>query len=104
MSGKSALVFLALGATSLSAADGRETFEQHCIACHGADGRARTPAGKKLGAKDLGESRLPDAEIEKQILDGVRDAKASHRMPPFREKLSRDEVAALVVYVKTFRK
>lgn len=79
-------------------------FAAHCVPCHGADGKARTPAGKKLGARDLSESRLPDAEIERQILDGVRDAKAAHRMPPFRDKLGNQEVAALVSYVKTFRR
>lgn len=95
---------LLIPAGAAPAVDGRDVFAAHCTPCHGADGKARTPAGKKLGAKDLSESKIADAEIERQILDGVRDAKAVHRMPPFRDKLSNQEVAALVSYVKTFRR
>ncbi|MCX6955798.1 MAG: c-type cytochrome, partial [Verrucomicrobia bacterium] len=76
----------------------------HCAACHGADGRARTPAGKKLGAKDLSESKFTDAEIETRILHGVKDKKGAERMPAFKERLRAEEVAALVAFVKTFRR
>jgi len=88
----------------LRAADGGELFVTHCAPCHGADGRARTPAGKKLGAKDLSESKLAAADIEKQILTGTKDARGNERMPSFKAKLAPGEVAALVAYVKTFRR
>jgi len=68
------------------------------------DGKARTPAGKKLGAKDLSESKLADADIEKQILTGTKDQKGNERMPSFKAKLAPDEVAAVVAFVKTFRR
>jgi mono/diheme cytochrome c family protein len=84
--------------------DGAALFEQHCIPCHGPDGRARTPAARKLGAKDLTESRLPDAEITQQIVAGQRDKNGKERMPPFREKLTDPEVTALVGFVKSLRK
>ena len=86
------------------AADGAELFVAHCAPCHGTDGKARTPAGKKLGAKDLSESKLADAAIEKQIFDGLKDAKGAERMPSFKAKLAPDEIAAVVVFVKTFRR
>jgi mono/diheme cytochrome c family protein len=95
---------LALGGNLALAADGSELFTTHCAPCHGADGKARTPAGKKLGAKDLSESKLADADIEKQILTGTKDPKGNERMPPFKAKLAPDEVAAVVAFVKTFRR
>ena len=96
---------LPLGIAALAqGADGVDVFAQYCTPCHGADGKARTPAGKKLGAKDLSESKLPDAEIEKQILGGKKDERGSDRMPAFKGRLTESEVASLVVFVKTFRR
>lgn len=86
-----------------SAANGGEVFGTHCASCHGIDGRGRTPAGKKLRVKDLAESNLADTDIEKQIVNGTQDAKGNVRMPEFKTKLSPEEVAALVAFVKTLR-
>ena len=60
--------------------------------------------GKKLRVKDLAESKLADADIEKQIVNGTQDAKGNARMPEFKTKLSPGEIAALVAYVKTLRR
>ena len=97
------VIVLLASSTIVRAADGGEVFTAHCAPCHGLDGKARTPAGKKLGAKDLSESKLDDRAIEKQILFGVKDPKGSDRMPAFKERLATAEVAALVGFVKTFR-
>ncbi len=81
-----------------------EKFQDHCASCHGPDGRARTPAGRKLGVKDLTESKIPEAEVVRQILDGAADANGKPRMPPFREKFTADEVAALAAFVLALRR
>ena len=86
-----------------SAADGQQLFLNSCVACHGADGKGLTPAGKKLGAKDLTQSTLGDGEIEKQIATGDKDAKGKSRMPAFGALLSPEDTAALVAYVKSLR-
>ena len=87
-----------------AAPDGAAIFEQYCIPCHGTDGRARTPAARKLDVKDLTESKLPDADITRQIAEGKKDAKGKERMPGFRAKLDDPEIAALVAFVKSLRK
>lgn len=61
------------------AVSGREVFEAHCASCHGVDGKGRTPAGKKLRVKDLAESKVADADIEKQIVNGTQDPKGNAR-------------------------
>ncbi|HZF73236.1 MAG TPA: c-type cytochrome, partial [Gemmatimonadaceae bacterium] len=55
------------------AADGKEVFAKQCASCHGPDGKAQTPIARKLGVKDLTQSKLTEAEIEKQIVEGKRD-------------------------------
>lgn len=87
-----------------AARSGQVLFEEFCTPCHGTDGKGRTPAGRKLGAKNLSESKLADAEIEKQIVNGTKDARGVDRMPSFKEKLTAGDVAALLAYVKTFRR
>lgn len=91
-------------ASTLSAADGRQLFGTNCASCHGIDGKARTPAGKALGAKDLSASKLTDSEIEKQITNGVQDASGKQRMPAFKSRLTAEDITALVAHVKSFRK
>ncbi len=94
----------ALSAVAAHAApDGAALFGQYCIPCHGPDGRAGTPAARKLGAKDLAASRLTDAEITHQITDGKKDAAGKDRMPAFKPPLTEPEIAALVEFVKSLR-
>lgn len=84
--------------------EGAGLFEQYCIPCHGPDGRARTLAARKLGVKDLAESKIADAEIARQIAEGKKDGAGKERMPAFKPKLADPEVAALVAFVKRLRK
>jgi mono/diheme cytochrome c family protein len=96
--------YLAIASLAPAAANsGADLFAEHCAPCHGMDGKARTPAGRKLGAKDLSLSKLSDAELEKQIVTGAKDTRGLDRMPSFKEKLQPAEISAVVAYVKTFR-
>lgn len=96
-------VAFGLAASAACGATGAEIFADHCAPCHGLDGKARTPAGRKVGAKDLSESKLSDAEIQKQILNGAKNERGVEKMPSFREKIPAAEIDLLVAYVKTFR-
>jgi mono/diheme cytochrome c family protein len=86
------------------AADGKELFAKQCAACHGPDGKAQTPIARKLGVKDLTQSKLSEAEIEKQITEGKRDEHGKEKMPSFKGKLSTDEIKLLIAVVKELRK
>jgi len=99
------LAGLALAAgVAARAADGPAVFADNCASCHGMDGRARTPAGRKLHAKDLTLSRLTDEQIEHQIREGQKDEQGKQAMPPFQDQLTPDEIKALIPVVKAFRK
>lgn len=91
-------------ATAVGAADGPALFTVNCANCHGKDGKAQTPIGRKLGAKDLSVSTLADDDIKRQIRGGKRDAGGKQLMPAFEDRFSDEEITALVAAAKSFRK
>jgi cytochrome c553 len=97
------LLVVAVGGDGLRAGDGPAIFNAQCASCHGPDGRAQTPAGRRSGAHDLAESRIPDAEIARRIAEGVKNASGRLKMPAFKDQLSDDEIRDLVLAVKAFR-
>lgn len=94
---------LAFATSPAAHADAKALFTTHCMSCHGPDGKARTPVARKLGVKDLTDSKTTDEEIERQILEGTKDKQGNQRMPPFKQKLSADDVKLLVAWVKSLR-
>ena len=102
---RSVVVFAAIAATSVAyAASGADVYGDFCASCHGADGKAHTPAGKKVGAKDLTQSTLPDAAIIAQITNGKKNERGVEKMPAFKDRLSAADISAVAAYVKTLRK
>jgi mono/diheme cytochrome c family protein len=88
-------------ATPLLAADGAALYKANCNTCHGPTGAGDTPAGKMMKAKPLGGAdvqKLTDAEITATIANG------KNKMPKFGQKLSADDIKALVAFVRTFKK
>ena len=94
-----ALSILALPprATAQSGNDAQKVYEQQCAKCHGPDGSGNTQIGKAVGAKDLRAPealKLTDAAISKQIEQGKGN------MPPFGGSLSKEQISALIPYVR----
>ena len=87
-----------LGFSGVALADGAATFGKKCTSCHGKDGKSDTAMGKKMNAKDLTASKLDVAEIEAVITDG------KGKSPPFKGKLSPEEIKELAAYVKSLAK
>ena len=86
---------LALLATAavVRAEDSATLFSQKCAVCHGKDGKG-TPAGLKMGAKDLSTLKLSHDEIVKDIANG------EGKMPAFKGKLTDEQIQSLAKYVK----
>lgn len=83
-------------------AQGKTLFVANCARCHGGDGLGKTQLGEMLDAPDL-----TDAKRQSRISDGrIRTtiARGREAMPAFIDKLSKDEIAALVAYVRTLKK
>lgn len=83
------------------AVDAAATFKRSCAMCHGADGKAATPAAKKMGVKDLSHTELTDEQIRAVVVDGVRGSKGA--MPAFGAKFSTVELDALVAHIRSLR-
>ena len=92
------LAMIIASAGIASAAEASATWNSQCASCHGKDGSGNTAMGKKLGVKDYSkEQGFSDAEAEKVIKEGKGKMKAYN-------KLSDDEVKALVKYVRSLKK
>ncbi len=91
----SAAVFLTLSHAfaASQAVDAQEVYERKCARCHGDDG---TP--KKRNVPNLKKSDLSDAAAIDLITNG------EDKMPAFAKKLSAQEIKAVAIYIKGFRK
>ena len=102
-----AALLLALALPTTQAADPKANWSTHCLKCHGADGKGDTKMGKKLAVKDYTDTKvqaaMKDEEMFKAIKDGVKQGETV-KMVAYKDKLSDDEIKALVEFVRTLKK
>lgn len=98
------LLFLAalmMCARLAKAQTAESTYRSKCVACHGSDGSGNTAVGKSMHLKDLSSAdvqKMSDAELTTIITDG-KDA-----MPAYKDKLTGDQIKALVAYIRGMAK
>ena len=96
-------VLLLAGLPGLSqAADGAALYRQHCVKCHGADGRAATWRGYLYFARDLGNARWQAAQEDADLRTAI--AEGPGLMPAYRDRLSAAETEALVLHLRSLRR
>lgn len=94
-----AVVFLV--GMSARADDSATLYKAKCAVCHGPDGKGDTAMGKKLGAHDFTApdmQKLSDAELTAIINKG------KNKMPAYEGKLSKEQIAQLVAYIREIGK
>lgn len=81
---------------------GRAVFEAKCVRCHGADGAGRTRMADIVEPPDLTDPawqrRRSSARMTGSVANGLG------QMPAFKKKLTRQEIAAAVAYVRTLKR
>lgn len=101
------LGLLSASAVAATAGDAAANWEKNCVQCHGKTGAADTKMGKKLNAKDLSDPKVQasftDAEAAHAIKEGMKE-NGKTTMKAFGDKLSDEEISALVAYVRTLKK
>ena len=90
--------------TKSVAADGKEIYADNCMICHKDTGKGGpvTIKGKKLKPADLTADKLKkhtDEKLFEHVSDGVPD----EGMPSFKDKLTDDQIKAVVAYVRTLQ-
>ena len=80
---------------------GETLFKAKCVMCHGPDGKGEVPMGKKLNVPSLAS---PDVQKQSdaQLTDAV--AKGKNKMPAYDGKLTKDQIAQLIAYVRELGK
>lgn len=81
---------------------GRAVYEAKCTRCHGADGAGRTRMGEIVEPPDMSDPawqrRHGDARMIASVTNGLG------QMPAFKKKLTRQEIAATIAYVRTLKR
>ncbi|MCX6966673.1 MAG: cytochrome c [Verrucomicrobia bacterium] len=93
---------MALSAGVASAADTAEIWAKNCASCHAKDGSGNTMMGKKSGVGNYTDAKVQakftDEEAAKVISEG------KEKMKPFKDKLTPEEIKALVAHIRAFKK
>jgi mono/diheme cytochrome c family protein len=84
-------------------AQAKTTFGERCARCHGVDGRGQTVLGGMLGVPNFTDEKWwKEEKSDKRLINSVTEGKDD--MPAFGKKLSKQEITALVFYVRRFNK
>lgn len=88
----------------------KRLFEAKCASCHGDDGRGKTELGLEMGIADMTQAaywkNLTLEGARKDVLDGVKRVVngKQQEMKPFRDRLTPEQIDALVLYAASLKK
>lgn len=87
----------------ISSLRGRALFETYCVLCHGSAGKGdgRAASLQKVRPSDLTVSSRSDEYKTQIISNGGAAMSRSEGMPPWKTVLSRQQIADVVVYLRT---
>lgn len=71
-------------------------FLEYCAKCHGEDGKANTPKGKQLMARDFTDSEWQSSKSDDKLIKQV--SKGGEDMPAFGKKLTAEQIESLVKF------
>ncbi|HVF42833.1 MAG TPA: c-type cytochrome [Pyrinomonadaceae bacterium] len=83
-------------------ADGRAVYANNCARCHGGDGTGQTTLGQMTEAPNLTDAGWQRGKGTSRMVASVANGRG--QMPAFKKKLSRQEIAAAVAYVRTLKR
>jgi mono/diheme cytochrome c family protein len=96
---------VANAAHKFSSPNGKKIYEQHCVDCHQSDGRGRGRDYPPLAGNSQVSSDNTLNNIRVVLSGGVPPTTAGnpnpHSMPPFAEKLSDQEIADVLNYIRS---
>jgi mono/diheme cytochrome c family protein len=81
---------------------GRAVYVANCARCHGGDGLGKTTLGLSVEAPDMTDTRWQSRRGVRRMTQSV--VRGRGQMPAFGGKLTREEIAAAIAYVRALRK
>jgi cytochrome c553 len=92
-------------ATAAHADEAAELWTAKCKSCHGSDGKAQTPMGKKESIVDMSQPAWQQAETDADIREYiVEGSPRNKKMKPYKDKLTPEQIDSLVAYIRTLKK
>ena len=82
--------------------DGASLYGSKCSACHGKNG-AGLPNWRSKGQPDLTNSEWQESHTDTEIADTIKNGKGK-LMPPFKNKMSDEDVSAIVSWIRMLKK
>ncbi len=89
------------GPNELSLREGSRNFQRSCAACHGTDGRGGEMRDSLPSIPDFRSGAWHESRSDAQLRVSVLDGKGAG-MPPFRDKVSREQARDLIVFIRSF--
>ena len=93
---------IACSAGLASAADAAANWNTMCASCHAKDGSGSTVMGKKNNVGDYTKADVQAKFTDAQAIAVITDGK--DKMKSFKDKLTPDEIKALVTYIRGLKK
>ena len=87
---------------SSTVASGRSVYAANCARCHGSAGTGHTTMGEMTQARDLTDAAWQSRRSTARMTASVTNGRGE--MPAFKRRLSRQEIAAAVAYVRTLKR
>jgi cytochrome c oxidase cbb3-type subunit 3 len=81
---------------------GRAVYANNCARCHGGDGTSQTTMGQMTEAPNLTDPAWQKGKSTARMVSSVANGRGD--MPAFKKKLSRQDIAAAVAYVRTLKR
>lgn len=81
---------------------GRGVYTANCARCHGGDGMGKTTMGEMTEAPNISDAEWQSRRRTSRMTSSVANGRG--QMPAFKKKLSKQDIAAAVAYVRTLKK
>lgn len=105
---KTLLIAMALGASGLGLnadeAAVKANWDRHCKKCHAEDGSASTKLGQKMEIRDYTKAESLAEYSDEDLFNMTKDGVEGTKMKGYADKLSDEEIHALVAYMRAMVK
>lgn len=82
----------------------KSVYQKNCKMCHGWDGQAQTPIGKRLKIRSWAnagfQKHVTDSAIVKAVLDGYKDPVTKRHMRGYKARVTKAQAEELVKVVR----